>query len=429
MWFKRPKSFWKSSLFQNMLALISGTFLARVISALSLILLARHLPVEIFGQYVAVLAILHVTSVFFSLGLDSWILYICGNTKDMSRLAASWTTSAILKGGLGILWMISAWILGTVWQDTTFTSSLLLWGAISVWFEELLELAWNVFKAALRNRTTFVLMLLFHVSVLTANLLSIWLNAMTAEAFLVARAFAAGTVAILTISWLIRVVGVHFEPALFLPSVRATIPFGLSLLLSLVYGRADIVIVAHWLGSQAAGLYGPAISLVATFLIIPTSIYGVVMPYLSGVYRENPEQLRAIIRSIAVWYGLLGLFMTLGINLLAQPLVVLIYGKDYLATGKLLQILSWIFLVRSFTLVLAAVLIAVGQQKQRVIVQCLAAIFNVGADILIVQNWGLSGIALMYVASEVVLMTGYLWLFISWHRHHQTIHVLEVVTP
>jgi O-antigen/teichoic acid export membrane protein len=271
-------------------------------------------------------------------------------------------------------------------------------------------------------------MLLFHVSILAANLLGIWLNAMTAETFLAARAFAAGTVAIFTVSWLIRVVGVRFEPALFLPSVRATIPFGLSLLLSLVYGRADIVIVAHWLGSQAAGLYSPAVSLVATFLIIPTSIYGVVMPYLSGIYRENPDRLKEVVRSSAVWYGLLGLFMTLVINLFAQPLVILIYGKDYLATGKLLQILSWIFLVRSFTLVLAAVLIAVGQQKRRVVVQCLAAIFNVGVDILIVQNWGLPGIALMYVASEVVLMVGYLWLFISWHRRHQTIHVLGVAT-
>ncbi|MEM4360507.1 MAG: oligosaccharide flippase family protein, partial [Candidatus Bilamarchaeaceae archaeon] len=347
-----------------------------MISALTLILLARHLRVEVFGQYVAALAFLNVASILFSLGLDSWLLHVCGNSKDLACLATAWTTSAVVKGGLGIFWVAAMWGLGAAWPNKIFTPSLLLWGALSVWLEELVGLAWNVFKAALRNRETLVLMTLFHVIVLMANLIGIWLNAATAEAFLIARVTAAGVVAVITLSWLVRVFGIRFERSLFWPSMRAAMPFGLSMFLSLIYGRADIIIVAHWLGSQAAGFYGPAVSLLATFLLIPASVYGVVVPYLSGVYREDPERLKTVVHSSIVWHGLLGLGMTLTIILSARPLVLLIYGDKYLLTGKLLQILSFISFVRCLTLILAAILIAIGQQKQRVIVQLLAAIFN-----------------------------------------------------
>ncbi len=406
----------KSHLVRNALVLLGGTSLARSISAVTLIVLARTLGVETFGQYVATLALLRVLSVAFSLGLDSWLLYACGNTADQQRLATAWTTSVIIKGGVGALWVGVLALAGYIWNHETFTLPLLFWGSVAVWAEELAAIGWAVFKAKLQNRTTFGLMVLFQLIILLGVILGIVWGVHTAQGYLFIRSVSGILVALITLVWLVQQIGVQVSCSQLLSSLRATLPFGFSMFLAYVYGRADLAIVAYWLGSRAAGLYGPAVSLLTTFMLIPASVYGVVLPYLSGTYREDPRRLDLAVRLSLVGYTLLGVGLTFGVLFLAKPVVFLLYGTAYSTTATLLQLLSFIFFFRSLTLSLTATLVAVGLQKKRVLIQGCSALFNILGNLLIVQRFQLVGVALMYVASEGVLTLGYAWLVLRWRR-------------
>lgn len=416
------------SLIYNILALLGGTSLARLASAVALVVLARVLGVESFGQYTAILALLRISSIVFSLGLDSWLLYTCGNTPEAHNLAPAWTIAAITKGGAGVLWLGGVALLGHVWNHNTFTSSLLFLGGVSIWFEELASVGWAVFKATLKNQTTFVLMTLFQGALLIGVVIGAVLGVKSVEGFFVIRGVFGAVVAVLTLVLLARRFGFQLLPAKIFPAIRASLPFGLSMFLARVYGRADLALVAYYLGRQAAGLYGLAVSLLMTVMLIPASVYGVALPYLSGIFRQHPFRLKQAMRINMIGQGMVGGVLTCGVLFAAHPLVRFMYGDAYRPASDLLRVLSVILLVRALSLGLAAMLVAVGLQKQRLMVQGIVALCNVVGNVLIIQRFRLSGVAFMYVVSESMLMIGYAVLLIRWRRHRVE-RLLEVSRP
>ncbi|MDQ7030675.1 MAG: oligosaccharide flippase family protein [Ardenticatenia bacterium] len=389
---------------------------SRAFSALAFILLARHLSVRTFGQYIAVWALLRIFSVLLSLGLDPWILYTCGaiRRQDQHKLIVAWTTAVCVKGGMGILWMSVIWIISLIWEHNIFTPQVMVWGALAVWFEELLSLVWTFFKATLRNHMTFLTMAGFQVAILGTYLGAIWQGVQTVEAFFFVRASTTGIVALLLLVWIAYREGFHLVPQAIWSSVRSALPFGLSMFLSLIYGRADITIVATLLGREAAGLYGPAVSLLTTLLLVPMSVYSVTMPFLSGVYRETPDGFSGKVLRSLWWYSALGISLMVVTVWIAQPLVQLLYGQSYQITSWLLRLLSPIFFFRSLTLALSSALVAVGYQKLRVRVQFLVALLNVIGNFLVIPRFHLAGVALLYVISEALLVAGYGLLILQW---------------
>jgi O-antigen/teichoic acid export membrane protein len=226
----------------------------------------------------------------------------------------------------------------------------------------------------------------------------------------------AGAFALVSIYWQIRSFGWQWEPSALLPTLRASLPFALSTLLAMIYGRADIALVAYWLGEQAAGLYAPAVSLANALALIPTAMFFVMVPVLSRDYSQKPPWAQAMVKRVMWANAGLGLLDGGGLILVAQPLVYLVYGPAYRATGELLAVLGGVLAARFLSLAFATVLVAVDRQAPRVVVQMGVAVLNVGLNLWLIRQWGLPAVAWIYVLSEWVLVTGYAFLVRSWQR-------------
>jgi O-antigen/teichoic acid export membrane protein len=94
----------------------------------------------------------------------------------------------------------------------------------------------------------------------------------------------------------------------------------------------------------------------------------------------------------------------------------LLYGPAYAQVGVILQILSGVLLLRSPIFAAGAILVAVGRQRQRVMVQAVSAGANVGLNLLLVGATGVIGVAYVYIFSELILVTGQ--LLILWRHGH-----------
>jgi O-antigen/teichoic acid export membrane protein len=107
-----------------------------------------------------------------------------------------------------------------------------------------------------------------------------------------------------------------------------------------------------------------------------------------------------------------GVGLSLLVWLSAGPLVRLFLGPDYLETGGVLQILGLLLLFKAGSFGIAVLLVAAEQQRQRVQVQAIAAAFNAGANLLIIHQFGIVGVAWVYVLTEALLLAGY--TFVAW---------------
>ena len=398
----------------NIGALFSGSTVARVLSALSIFILARQLGVDRFGQYTAALALTKLTSILFSLGLDSWLLR--EGRRRGERFATAVGTSLAIKVVLGLLWLALIAAASPFLNQASFPTILVILAGISTLMEEVTATGWSAFKSALRNKVTVWLIVSAPALFLLLTLLLVLRGVDEAAYYFGARilSFAVAGALALFLVWRSFGIQVRWERA---PSIlRETGSFGLSHGFALVYERADITIIAYVLGQRAAGLYAPAVSLMTTLFLIPQAIYEVMLPMVSAIHARDPADVRRPAFRLFLLSAGLGVLLGLGMAIGAHPLVWLIFGSEYAASGPILVVLSNVLVFKAVSFALAAVLAAVGWQGRRVIVQAGAALFNIVVTLFVVGRYGIDGVAHVYVFTEFLLMAGYLILLLRWQR-------------
>jgi len=409
-------------LFSNIGALLSASVITKIISAGTTILVARQVGVAGFGEYAATLALLRIASITFSLGLDAWLLRNGFRAGSDEKLAQYTTINLLIKGILGALWLLAISGAGYYFLPHIYRPVLLITLALALWLEELANTVWSAFQASLRNQTTFLLTILFHGSILAGTILLILQGTATILPFAVVRALAAGVGCAIALWWLSRSLGlrivVHQTASQTKRQLRETVPFGLSVGLSLIYGRADTAIAGHYLGSEAAGLYSSAMSLISMALLMPLAIYLVMLPILSRAHAEQSPTLLRLTKRMVGWNSVVGLILGMLLALVAEPLMRLIYGVQYAESGAVLTIFSGVLALRFVSFALAVFITAVGWQTKRTAIQAIVAAANVGLNLWVVTHWGLTGVAIIYLLTETILMAGYLWLTMRWWQRH-----------
>jgi O-antigen/teichoic acid export membrane protein len=413
---------WKQ-VFINIAALFSGNALARGLSAATLVVIARQVGPEAFGQYSGSMALVGLATVLFSLGLDGWLLYQGG--RNQAQLNVWFTSSLSLKTLLGAVWLAGLWGAAPYLNQSSFPVVLIYFGSLSLWMEEIAMVIWSAFKACLRNDLTFVLMTGFQGLCLG---ITIWLAGHHIQEpgdYLRGRALAAllgvgvsGFVAA-------QKIGLRLRLDTFRSTLRGTSPFAASIAISMVYGRADLAIVASELGKAAAGVYGPAITLTNALFLIPASIYGVMVPLLSRGYAEGHAWVSRLSMRLILATALLGVVLGGSLAWVSRSLIPLIFGASYQASGDVLAILGGVLVFRCPNMALAAVLVAVNWQVPRVGVQFVSAVLNVLLNFMIIHQFGVMGVARVYVLTEAVLFLGSLGMFVLWMRKERVLPYLE----
>lgn len=393
-----------------------ANIVARLFSAVGMILVARLLGPAEYGPFAGSLALTRVLSVFFNLGLDIWLLRDGGqNEAELGRKVGALFT---LKMGAGFGWLVAMRLLVTWLNPESFPVGLFMWCALAVWLEDVALTAGSAFQAALQPQKTAVVTVVVQALFLLITVAMWGVGVVQAITYAWGRA-GMGLLAMGWAMWLMsRSFALYTTRADVQIALRGARAFAVSLGLAMVARQADVSIVANWLGKTAAGLYAPAVTLASTVLLLSMSMHNVILPSLSRLYSQNPRRLPRTVSQLLLGAGGLALVLVVGIWLTAEWLVMWLYGAEYAISGQILQILGLVIFVRSFTAILGAVLAAVHWQRKRVYVQAVGVAFSIGLDLYVVTQttWGIFGVAWVYVAAELVLMLGYSWYVWHWVR-------------
>ena len=393
-----------------------GNIVARAFSAVTVILIARTLSPAVYGQYAASLSVARLSSILFNLGLDAWLLKSGGERPE--ELGGKVGSVLWVKSLLGVVWLVGITLLAWLVDRESFPYLFVALCATSVWFESIAATAIDAFKSALRNNLTVGLTLAGQIliSVIVVGLILLGWD----EAFVllsgrvVATLIAAGGSFYLL--WRLLPLEVVWERTRRI--LRETRAFGVSLGLAMVAAQADVTLVAYFLGREAAGLYAPAITLAMTAFLVPNSIHQVLLPTLSQMKSRGVGEIQRQIPRM-MWGALgMGVVLAVPMGVVARPLTLLVYGEAYAFSGDLLTIFAAVMFLRSFAAVTSAILAAVGWQRYRVYAQIGSVVTAVGGNIgvLTMTEWGLVGVAFVYVLAEGVLVCGCLWFVWQWEK-------------
>jgi O-antigen/teichoic acid export membrane protein len=186
--------------------------------------------------------------------------------------------------------------------------------------------------------------------------------------------------------------------------LRPAFPLMLNHLLATLFFRIDVLLLQPLRGNRELGYYATAYKFVDGLGIIPSAFTFAVFPQLARLAAGEPDALR---RAYALSLKLLvfvSVPLALAMTALAEPLVGLVGGPDYLPDAAVaLRLLIW-FLPLSFANGLTQyALVAAGQQRAITSAFVGAVAFNVLANLATIPIYGYRAAAVVTVLSEVAL--------------------------
>ncbi len=218
-----------------------------------------------------------------------------------------------------------------------------------------------------------------------------------------------------------------FDRAYWKEVVLTAAPYGLALVLNMIYFRVDGVMLPLILGKERgfveAGYYGPPMRILEILSVIPVYFMNSMLPLLSSTLREEGGREKAgrlLGLSFDFLYGL-GLPVMIGLNLLAYPVVFLIADPVFLSrlsegvygSDIALKILAVAMFFSYLNSLFNYTLIATGKQNALLWINGAACVFNVGINYFwAIPMYGFRGAAVVTVLTEVVVLilgAGWAW--------------------
>ncbi len=202
--------------------------------------------------------------------------------------------------------------------------------------------------------------------------------------------------------------GLRLEPALWLDLARQAAPLAVATTISVLYFRADTVLLAFFRSPAEVGLYGVPVKVLDACMGISLLLVGLFTPLMAHSARVDErafrEHLGNGLLTLAVGTALVGV----GLVALAPEIVLLLAGAEFIGGSPILQILAGVLVLHGTALILREAATALSIQ-QRLLPAYFAGlgVALVAYGVLIPQFGGIGAAAALLLAEiVVVLLTG-----------------------
>ena len=200
--------------------------------------------------------------------------------------------------------------------------------------------------------------------------------------------------------------------------LRRSLPFLFSGLFLVAYMEVDKIVISVLVNEQVVGWYGAASQLFGTLLFIPTALMTAVFPALArqADLRSEPSFARTSRKSFA-WLLILTIPIGLGVTVIADPVVQLLFGSEFTASGAILAVLGLVLILTSLNIFLGQTLISLDQQNRWTVVMGLATAATLPLDFWLVPlcvqrfaNGGIAGALSFLITEAGMVLAGLLLL-------------------
>jgi O-antigen/teichoic acid export membrane protein len=385
----------RRSVATNSVLALSGDVAAKASGIVAVTLAARLLTTEQFAVLGASLAVVTILTAVLDGGLS--VLIVRDGAADSSSLLGTLRAGGVARLPLFALAFVVAAVLGVARGDLA--TAVLVAAASALGALTLVTLA--AFRAAQDLSVEAVQKLLFGLLLpaLTWAALAVRPSAATVLGALVLAQAVALSVSCRRLRRFAsapstRAVG---------ETLRATAPFALMTVATLIYYRSGTLLLAGFRPSADTAAFTLASNIAIGLLALPNAITTGLLPNLSAT-RSQAERLGTARRALA-WTLALCLALTLGAALIAPYMLTLVFGARYqAAVGPLLVLLVADVLI-GVSGVLGVLLMAAKQVRPLVIQVGACLVVNIVAGALLIPHLGAMGAALATLITEVIAIT------------------------
>lgn len=185
---------------------------------------------------------------------------------------------------------------------------------------------------------------------------------------------------------------------------QQVLPVGISVVLSALYFRIDILLLEHWQGATAVGTYNAVFRIVEGLRLFPAAALAVALPDLCRAHST------AAMRTLIGRLVLPALAVTALLIVAAPWFVPLAFGRSFADAVITAQVLLLGFPLMTVNYVLTTQLVAWDRQRPYAWLCAAALVINIALNAWLIPGWSTAGAAWATLATEACLFAGAAWL-------------------
>ena len=396
----------------NLAALVAANVITAGGQYLIIVLVARRLGPESFGHFVFALTFGGLVVTLCNFGIDRVLIRAIVRQQDAlsaylwSAFALRATLAAVTMAGAAAILVALRYTGELRLTILLVVASLVLALFSELWRSALYASHAMVAEARLRAAGRFTALAAVAAAVWGGGRLLHVVIALSIAALVEVAIYTAGT-------W--SRVAVRFQA----PSARlcrelavSAWPLAVNTLFVMVYFRFNIIMLTHWSGSEAAGIFGAAFTFVQALQVVSGSIAGVVLPQFVQRHADGDETLRGAVDR-TTYLLLLGIVpVAVLLSMMAPDIIHLVYGARYDAAAPALRVLAWANIFMFIGSLYGTVLLVLHGERALMWMSIGAAMVSLAANRLLIPALGIVGASWASVATEAlvaIVSVGLVW--------------------
>lgn len=202
----------------------------------------------------------------------------------------------------------------------------------------------------------------------------------------------------------------RFDSAFWKTFLRESYPMGVTAIISFTYFKMDTILLSLMQSQAHVGIYNVAYKIMENLIFFPAMLAGLILPLLSRSIFTDRNRFEEIANKTFKVFFIIIVPLIIGTLFLAQHIVTIVSGPEFQESVLVLRILifalGFIFFGHYFNM-----LLVVGNAQRKLMQSLLvAAVVNIGLNLILIERFSYLGAASTAVVTElvVVLLTFFL---------------------
>ena len=393
----------------NTLIQISGKIVATILGLFSLAIITRYLGRAGFGEYTTVITYLTFFAVIADLGLTLvTVQMISGEEKDENKILNNLFGLRLISA---VLILSLAPLLMALFPYNQAIKSGILIALISFLFPALNQIIIGLFQkklsmdrdaiAEIASRLVLILSLLLAIDLesgLNGILLANVASAATSFFFhyILSRPFAA--------------LRPEFDWALWKKIISKSWPLAITIVLNLIYLRADTLLLSLFKTTDDVGLYGASYRIIDVLTTIPFMFAGLILPIMTAAWLgKNPDYFKKVLQKSFDLMLIMAIPLIIGAQCTASAILTFVAGPEFTSAGYILQILIFAVAAIFIGTMFSHAVIALDRQKSMISLYVFTSLSSLIAYLILIPRFSYFGAASVTVYSEtmIAIFSGY----------------------
>lgn len=185
-------------------------------------------------------------------------------------------------------------------------------------------------------------------------------------------------------------------------------PFGITSLSGMLYTYIDSIMLSIIQGNEVVGWYSAAYRLMLVVLFIPNAANMAIFPIMSRYYTSSKESLQVMYERYFKYMIILGIPIGSGTTILADKIILVIFGPGYTQSVIALQILIWTMVFTFAGASFVQLLQSINKQLIITKISGICVIINIILNLTLIPKYSYIGASFATVLTEIVLV-GYIF--------------------